>query len=217
MTGHRIGRACDRHRRSLQKFGDNMKNYTRTRNLTLLKILTLAGALAGAAPVFAQSAGVWMAKAGFNNIAPHVSSGDMTAPSLPGTKTDVGSASALILTGAYMFTDHVSGELCLGLPYRHDLRGDGALNGVGKIGSVQQLPPTLFAQYRFMEPQSVFRPYAGLGLTYAYFRKETGSALLTALTNPGGAPTTLKVDNAWGITPQLGGTLAFDDKWFADF
>ncbi len=39
--------------------------------------------------------------------------------------------------------------------------------------------------------------------------------MLTALTNPGSA-TTLRVDNAWGSTAQLGTTCAFDEKWFAD-
>ena len=41
------------------------------------------------------------------------------------------------------------------------------------------------AQYHFMEAKSAFRPYVGLGLTYAYFTKETGSGALTALTNTG--------------------------------
>lgn len=191
-----------------------MKNHAHT-FVTAVKGIALLLSLTASAAASAQSAGTWMIKAGYNKITPQVSSGNLSAPSLPGTKVDVGSGSALIVTGAYMFTDNISAELYLGLPYKHDLTGDGAIKGVGKIGSVEQLPPTLFAQYRFLEAKSVFRPYVGLGLTYAMFQKETGSATLSALTNPGGA-TTLSVANAWGITPQVGVTYAFNDKWFAD-
>lgn len=196
-----------------------MKIYTNTQFVTAVKTIAAVSALAFSAAASAQTAGTWLFKVGYNQITPQVESANMSAPSLPGTKTDVGSASAAIFTGGYMFTDNISGELYLGLPYKHDLIGDGALKGAGKIGTVEQLPPTLFAQYRFLEAKSAFRPYVGLGVTYAMFKKETGSALLTALTNPGAGatnPTTLKVDNAWGITPQIGATYAFNDKWFAD-
>lgn len=198
-----------------------MKNYTNTSFITVAKAVVLCGTLAVSAAASAQTAGSWLIKLGYNRITPQVSSGNMSAPSLPGTKMDVESASAAILTGAYMFTDNISAELYLGTPYKHDVVGDGAIGGVGKMGTVEQLPPTLFAQYRFFEAKSAFRPYVGLGLTYAMFQKETGSAVLTALTRPGtGATiggTTFKVDSAWGITPQIGVTYAFNDKWFVDF
>jgi len=177
--------------------------------------LVVAAALTAAGSACAQTAGTWMVKVGYNQITPKVSSGDLSSPSLPGTKIDVDSADSLIVTAAYMFTDHVSGELMLGAPYKHDLIGAGSISGAGKIGTVEQLPPTLMLQYRFREPTAKFRPYVGLGVTYAIFQKETGSATLTALTNPGGA-TTVRVDDAWGGTAQLGITYALDEKWFAD-
>ncbi len=195
---------------------NNTKSYANTCVLAAAKVLALAVALLAANQASAQTAGTWLVKAGYNRITPKVTSGDLSAPSLPGTKVDVDSADSLILTGAYMITDNVSTELFLGLPYKHDLVGDGSIKGVGKIGTVEQLPPTLMLQYRFLEAKSGFRPYIGLGATYAKFQKETGSAALTALTNPGGA-TTLRVDDAWGVTAQLGATYAFNEKWFADF
>ena len=43
----------------------------------------------------AQQAGARLARIGVTNISPQVSSGDLTAPCLPGTKIDVGDATQL--------------------------------------------------------------------------------------------------------------------------
>jgi outer membrane protein len=176
----------------------------------------LALALA-AAPAMAQDAGTMMVKLGYNQIVPQVSSGDLSAPSMPGTQIDVKEAGAPVLTLTYMYTKDVSFEFFAGLPYEHDIMGDGAIKGVGKIGIVKQVSPTLFAQYRFLEKESRFRPYVGLGLTYVYNYGEEGSSTLTALTNPGGDPTLLEIDDAWGISPQIGATFKIDRKWYVDF
>lgn len=160
----------------------------------------------------------WSVKVGINQISPQVSSGNMSAPALPGTQVDVSSDTQPIVSASYAYNDHFATELVLGLPYHHNLVGAGSVAGVGTVGTVEALPPTLFAQYRFLEPQAKFRPYLGLGLTYAYFQNETGSGALTALTNTGSAtPTTFSVDSAWGISPQIGLMYAINEKWFTDF
>lgn len=187
-----------------------MKN---TRTLSMLAGALLA-LLAGSAA--AQSAGTWSAKIGINQISPQVSSGDLSAPSLAGTQIDVKAASSVIVTGTYMLTDHASVEFYGGAPYKHDIEGAGAIAGVGKLGTIKQVSPTLFAQYRFMDSQAPFRPYLGLGLTYAYFYGAEGSGTLTALTNPGGSPTTMKVDSAFGLSPQVGATLRLNPHWYLD-
>lgn len=187
------------------------------KSMTAALVSAAFGALALAAtPAMAQDAGTVLVKIGYNQIIPEVSSGDLSAPSLPGTRIDVKEAGAPILTLTYMYTSNISFELYAGLPYEHDIVGDGAIKGVGKIGSTKQVSPTLFAQYRFLEKESMVRPYVGLGLTYGYFYGEEGSAALTALTNPGGDPTLVEVDDAWGITPQIGATVKIDRNWFAD-
>jgi outer membrane protein len=129
---------------------------------------------------------------------------------------DVGTAHTEIITATYLFTDNISAELYGGVPVKHDMYGAGAIQGVGVIGTVKQLPPTLFGQYRFLAANSDFRLYVGLGITYVRFEDETGSAALTAITNPGGPPTTFNVKNAWGITPQIGFTSAINKKWYID-
>ncbi|MEO6353306.1 MAG: OmpW family outer membrane protein [Oxalobacteraceae bacterium] len=174
-------------------------------------------ALTTSTAVLAQSAGVWSVKAGVNQITPKVKSDDMSAPALPGTKADIKSDTEAIIAASYMFTDNISAEFHLGIPYTHELVGDGSIKGVGKLGTVQSLPPTLYLQWRFLEPKATFRPYIGLGLTYARFQKETGSGALTAVTNTGSTtPTTFTVDSKFALTPQIGVTYAINEKWFAD-
>jgi outer membrane protein len=159
----------------------------------------------------------WSVKVGINKITPKVQSDDMSASSQPGTKIGVGSNSQPIFTVAYAFDSKVSAELVLGTPYKHDIYGAGSIAGVGKTGTVKSMPPTLFAQYHFLEEQSKLRPYVGLGLTYAYFYDETGSGALTALTNTGSStPTTFSVDSAWGLSSQVGVVYKIDEKWFGD-
>ena len=183
--------------------------------LSLITGVAVAAAVVGGA-AHAQSAGNWSVSIGANKIAPKVKSGDLSAPSLPGTKIDVKDATAGFATFTYMLTDNVALQTFLGGPYKHDIVGAGAIDGVGKIGEVRQVSPTVVAQYRFLEANSALRPYVGLGITYAYFFKEKGSGTLTALTNPGGPPTQVDADNAWGLSPQLGVVYAFNDRWFAD-
>jgi len=182
-----------------------------------IKTLAIAAlALCGSTAALAQSAGTWMVKAGVNQIAPQVKSDDLSASSLPNSKIDVKSDTQAIFTLGYMLTDNVSLEFFAGLPYKHEVVGDGALSGVGKLGTIKQVSPTLFAQYRFLEANSAFRPFVGAGLTYAHFYGEEGSGALTALTNPGGPPTSMSADSAFGPSFQLGASYRFDEHWFID-
>jgi len=173
-------------------------------------------ALCGAGAAQAQVAGQYMIQLGWNKIMPKVKSDDLSPPSLPGSKIDIKSASALFFTGTYMITDDISVEALGGLPYQHDIVGAGAVAGVGKIGSIHQISPTVLLQYRFLAADAPFRPYIGAGPTFAKFYGTKGSAALTAVTNPGGPPTTIGGDTEWGFTTQLGGAYKIDKHWFID-
>jgi outer membrane protein len=182
-----------------------------------MKAVAIAAAITVSAAAPAQTAGTWSVKVGASRSMPKVSSDDLSAPAFPGMKTDVDSDTQPALVVGYMYTDHVSAELNLAAPYRSDLSGAGSISGTGKLGSADMLLPGVFAQYRFLDAKSLFRPYVGLGLTYAYFRKETGSGALTAITNTGSpTPTTFSLDNAFAGTLQLGVSYAINDKWFVD-
>jgi outer membrane protein len=170
--------------------------------------------LTGAAQ--AQTAGTMSLQLGWNRITPHVKSGDLSAPALPGTQIDVEAASSVILTATYMWTDNVSIEFFGGLPYKHDI--DGIVNGqnIGKIGSIHQVSPTLLFQYRMLGTDAPVRPYVGVGPTYAIFYGTEGSAALTAMTNPGGPATTIGSDRSFGGTVQVGASARLSGNWFAD-
>jgi outer membrane protein len=194
---------------------------------TQLKFLAVAVAALATGSVCAQSAGTWMVRAGVTKITPSNPSGDLSAPSFvtldpqsgarsDGSKTVTAADTQLAGGISYMLTDNISFDLPLALPFKHKLYGAGAIEGVGQIGEVQALPVTLFVQYRFMDANARFRPYVGLGATYAYFFHEQGSGVLTAMTNPGGPPTKLSVDSKFILTPQIGATFAIDTKWFVD-
>ena len=181
-----------------------------------IAFLTFSALALAASMASAQSTGTWLGRLGMTTIAPQVTSGVMTAPSFEGTKSDVSSASQVSGGVTYMYTDNISIDVPLALPFTHKLYGAGALAGAGQIGEVQALPMTVFLQYRFMEADSQFRPYVGIGATYAYFFNAKGGAALTAMTNPGGPATTINVDSKFTVTPQIGLTYTINDKLFVD-
>ncbi len=162
----------------------------------------------------AQSAGSWMLRAGVTSIAPQVSSGDLSPVSWAGTRVDINSATQLGGGVTYMYTDHLAVDVPLALPFTHDIMGDGAIKGVGKIGETKALPITVFAQYRFMDANAKFRPYVGLGATYAKFFKAKGTATLSALT--GGSPTSLSIESKLAPSFEGGVAMPLNDKWFVD-
>jgi outer membrane protein len=182
---------------------------------TAIKLLAMACAMSVAAAASAQSKGELVVTAGAAQITPKVESGDVSAPALPGTKAAVGSNTQPVLIFTYGLSDNITTEFALGTPYKHKLYGDGAIAGTGQLGSVEVLPPTLFIQYRFFEPKALLRPYVGLGLTYSYFQKATGSAQLTAVINTGGPATTFKIDNKLAATVQLGAAYNINERWSA--
>lgn len=182
------------------------------------KLLT-AGALALAAfGAQAQTAGTWFGGVAITRISPNTQSGTLSPPAAPNTTVDVGGDTKPTLFIGRMITDHWSVALPIGFGFKSDITGTGGIAGVGKIGTVHSLPITLFGQYRFLEPQSRFRPYAMLGLTYAYFYDAHGSATLDGV-NPANRPgshTGLKVDSRFGLTPGVGMTWSLTDRVFLD-
>jgi outer membrane protein len=183
---------------------------------TGLAALAAVAALGAASGASAQAAGQWAVKAGIGKITPKVDSGDVSAPALPGSKAAISADSQPIFAVAYGVTDNVTVELDLGLPYKHEISGAGAIEGVGLLGTVKALPPTLFAYHRWCEPEARLRPYAGVGATYAYFADESGSGKMTALSDIGGPPTTFSLKNKLAATLQIGLIVNLNKKWFID-
>ncbi|MEJ6021032.1 OmpW/AlkL family protein [Ramlibacter sp. PS4R-6] len=179
------------------------------------KLAFIAAAFAAAAcGAHAQPAGSLTFRVGATMISPDVRSGDLSAPSLPGTKVDVGDSTQLGGGITYMVTDNIAIDLPLALPFRHELTGDGAIAGAGKIGEVRSFPVTLIAQWRFGAANAQMRPYVGAGLTYAKTYRERSTGTLSALT--GGSPTTFKVGSKLAPTLAAGLTYNVNEKWFVE-
>ena len=179
-------------------------------------LLGAAATLLAAGSAFAQSAGSVVVYAGAAQIKPHVESSDLTAPSLAGTKVDVKKASSFVGGVTYYWTDNVSIDLPIALPFKHDIVGAGAIEGTGKLGTVKSLPMTLLAQYRFGDASSAFRPFIGAGPTYGYFFKPRATATLSGIT--GGTtsnPTTLSMKSRLGATLELGAAYNVTKDWSA--
>lgn len=178
--------------------------------------LAVAGTLVATAAQ-AQSAGSMSIQLGWNRITPHVKSGDLSPPALPGSKIDIEAANSEIATATYMWTDNISMEFFGGLPYKHTVTGILQGQNIGPIATIHQISPTLIFQYRLLGADSPVRPYAGVGPTYAIFYGSEGSATLTAITNPGGStPTTIGSDRSFGWTAQLGASAKISGNWFVD-
>jgi len=179
--------------------------------------LAALGALFGTAPAGAQSAGSVLLRAGVTHIKPNADSGDLSPPSLAGTKASARSDTQLGAGLTYMVTDHIAVDIPLATPFKHELDGDGAINGVGKIGEVKSLPITVMGQYRFFDANAPLRPYVGAGVTYAKFYKGQSTSALSGLT--GGTPsnpTTISVESKFAATVEVGATYAVDEHWFVD-
>jgi hypothetical protein len=101
------------------------------------KLLLIPALLACAGLAQAQTAGSILVRAGATTITPNVSSGDLTPPSLVGTKSSIGSSTRLSGGITYMVDDNIALDLPVAIPFEHDISGDGAILGVGKIGTVK--------------------------------------------------------------------------------
>ncbi|KQY85606.1 OmpW family protein [Pelomonas sp. Root1444] len=173
-------------------------------------------ALLASGAAFAQSAGSVVVYGGAAQITPQVESGDLTAPSLAGTKVDVKKASSFVGGITYYWTDNISIDLPIAAPFKHDVVGAGAIDGVGKLGTVKSLPMTLLAQYRFGDAGSAFRPFVGVGPTYGYFFKPRATAVLSGITGGTASnPTTLSMKSRLGATLELGAAYNVTKDWSA--
>jgi outer membrane protein len=182
----------------------------KTLHLSLLALV----AASGCGLAMAQKAGSYSASIGATQISPSVGSGNLSAPSLPGTQ--VGISSNAQLTGAvnYMVTDNIAVHVPIGFGFKHAINGAGAIAGVGKIADTKALPITAIAQFRFMDANAAFRPYIGAGASYVKFYNTNGTGLLTAITNPGGTGTGVSFQSKLAPTVQIGGIFNIDEKWY---
>lgn len=155
------------------------------------KHLVSAAALAmmAAMPVAAQEAGTITLGLGVHNVDPKSDNGD-----LAGMKASVGSSTRPTITLEYFIYDNVGVELLAALPFKHDVKLNGA-----KVGSVKQLPPVVSLQYHFAN-DSIVTPFVGVGLNFTTFFSEDSD-----LGN-------LSLKNSWGLAAHIGADFALNDN-----
>lgn len=151
--------------------------------------IAAAAALALAAPVAAQSAGEWTLGLGIGSVQPKSNNGTVA-----GTTLEVDDNIRPTITAEYFIRDNLGVELLAATPFKHDI----ALAGVGGIGSVKHLPPTLSLNWHF-ETGTQWKPFVGVGLNYTTFFSEK---------SPLGD---LTLKNSWGPAVNLG-----TDYWIND-
>jgi len=175
-------------------------------------------------PVYAHDSGTFVIRGGAAVVEAQESSDEIriTTPALgnsSGAKVGVANDTQLGLALTYKLTDNIGIELLAATPFEHDISGSGALAGVGKLGDIKHLPPTLSVQFYPMDANSPIQPYAGAGLNYTiFFEENTSSTLNNAGTIDalaglaGAAPGTvtsvisqdMELDNSFGLAAQVG-------------
>ncbi len=166
--------------------------------------------------VQAQARSPFSVSLGATSLKPSVTSGQLSAPALPDSRIDVGSASGLTGAVNYQLSEQVSLSVPFGLGFKHNIVGAGnpLIAGLGKLGTIKVLPVTMFGQYRFLGAASAVRPFVGFGITYAKFYDENSTPALTLATNPGGPATTTKTDSKLAPTFQLGLDYNLNSAWY---
>ncbi|AMY69578.1 OmpW/AlkL family protein [Frigidibacter mobilis] len=166
--------------------------------------LALAAALAmPALPALAQSAGEWTLGVGLANVQPKDGNGKLAT-----LEADIGNNVQPTITFEYFIMDNVGIEVLAATPFEHDVK----LEGLGKIGKVQHLPPTVSLQYHFANASDI-TPFVGVGFNYTVFFKEKTSGAL--------AGNRLQLEDSAGIALHAGldykisenGSLRADVRW----
>ncbi|MDO5054081.1 MAG: OmpW family outer membrane protein [Pasteurella oralis] len=115
-------------------------------------------------------------------------------------KFEVNSNAQLGLTATYMATDNIGIELLAATPFSHEITLGNTL-----VGKTKHLPPSLYAQYYFLNKDSSARPYVGAGVNYTTFFSE--KAVLNGVTD-------LKLKDSWGMAFNAGVDIKLADNLF---
>ncbi len=194
--------------------------------MKLKQALAGIAALASLSAAHAQSANTFYVTTGWFHFAPQDGSDPLKIDSVggtpvnmafPGTGAGVGSSDTLGLSFGYFITDNISTELEVGIPPSFDLNGEGELSPYGKLGSAKLWSPALLFKYYFNKPDAKFRPYAGIGVTYAWFTDAHITNGAFEQSPALGGPTSVSTDRSWAPVFNAGFNYNFTKHWFAGF
>jgi outer membrane protein len=171
-----------------------------------IKMLSLAtfGALALSAPAFAQDATSDTASGKHFAVVGGISLLQPKNDPADGIdKVDGGPAPTL--SASYYFNHNFAVELWGAADkFNHRVRAD----GLGKVGSVEQQPLALSAQYHFGAADNTFRPFAGLG----YYESNFSNEKIDGLSGTGNH---VGIETAKGAIGTVGVDMNINSTWFA--
>ncbi|GAA6183979.1 MULTISPECIES: OmpW/AlkL family protein [Alteromonadaceae] len=169
----------------------------------------LAVAIAlGATNAQAYTTGDMILRAGVTTVAPDESSSNVFIGSTDvGVGVNVDNNTQLGLNFAYFLSPNWAIEVLAATPFEHDI----GLDTVGALGSTKHLPPTISANYHFLDADSAFQPYVGLGVNYTIFFSEDFTAA-----NQEAGFSDLELDDSVGLSAQIGFDYMLDDNWFVN-
>ncbi|MCL2307893.1 MAG: outer membrane beta-barrel protein [Proteobacteria bacterium] len=166
----------------------------------LASALAIAALALGATGVAQAADSKFLVKVGIAGVVPKSNNGKLDTP-LGVFDTDVRNSVRPSITLEYLITPNIGVEVLGAWPFRNDIKFN---KGVGKIGSVDVLPPTVSVKYHFM-PDSVASPFVGLGLNYTFmYRAKTAGAI---------AGTNLQVKNSFGLAATAGVDFNINKNW----
>ena len=174
----------------------------------------------------AQKAGDFIAGVGGALIVPNASISNISSTStqynglLKDASASIGSSSTVVFSGLYMWTDNIATELTLGIPptMTVDLTTpNGTSVNHNGAATAKALTPSLVAKYLFNSPGETWRPYLGLGVTYASFNNVevnksdfmvnvlagTSASLSSSLAPVFNAGTIYNINDKWSINASI--------------
>ena len=179
----------------------------------------LAGLLAAsaAAPVLAQQNTI---RLGISQVQPHSSTSDFVGPfTFSGIRVEVRDKTTPFISFTREINDQWDVELALGVPPSHDIAvliNNPALSASAQahsgqvVAKVRQVAPTLFANYKFFEKTSAFRPFVGIGINYTRFDNTSSTAAGNTLN---GGATSISLEDSVGLALQGGVVYRFNELW----
>jgi outer membrane protein len=130
---------------------------------------------------------------------------------IPGSGVEVDDGISLGFSVTYLLTPQIGVELLAALPFEHDIKGEGSLDGVD-IGSIKHLPPTVTLQWYPDLGVDWVQPYVGAGINYTTFFDEDADGELEAIVGK----TDISLDDSWGYALELGADWRVSDRWYVN-
>lgn len=172
-------------------------------------------------PSCAQQAGDTIISAGIASLNPNAGLAPVNSSSpvftglLAGTRADIDSATTVTLGVLHMFSDHLGAELTLGVPPTLDVSLF-APNGTPpqnhpNAAKARAWTPALVGKWVFNSPGSTWRPYLGLGVSYAYFDRVRINQSDPLVVTLGG--TSADLDSSWAPVYNAGFIYRINDRW----